>query len=294
MPGWSYVDTQNDFKIYENEYYIPMGFTYDAMLTRTQYNALSESNRELALLKALVVEDEDAPALSGMLTPLSNAVSYSKEAYYADCLARKAESASSFVRDNRGFTATIQVEKDTPVFFSVPYEDGWTATVDGQAAEIYKVNVGFMAVICPATGGEVTIRFDYHTPGLFYGLLITLGAVLLFLLYYFLMRVWDGRMRRRLEAEIPLVPLDSGDGRMSSVPTHRQIRRPRRAGRMRPDGFDLYQYYGGVFRRRKTVRHPIPLKAALPAGRRLCRMTRTRNPDWFTGRTDKAVSVPPG
>jgi len=245
MPGWSYVDTQNDFKIYENEYYIPMGFTYDAMLTRTQYNALSESNRELALLKALVVEDEDAPALSGMLTPLSNAVSYSKEAYYADCLARKAESASSFVRDNRGFTATIQVEKDTPVFFSVPYEDGWTATVDGQAAEIYKVNVGFMAVICPATGGEVTIRFDYHTPGLFYGLLITLGAVLLFLLYYFLMRVWDGRMRRRLEAEIPLVPLDSGDG-PDELRTDAPADSPPASGRENTaDGFDLYQYYGG-------------------------------------------------
>ena len=239
------MDTQNDFKIYENEYYIPMGFTYDAMLTRTQYNALSESNRELALLKALVVEDEDAPALSGMLTPLSNAVSYSKEAYYADCLARKAESASSFVRDNRGFTATIQVEKDTPVFFSVPYEDGWTATVDGQAAEIYKVNVGFMAVICPATGGEVTIRFDYHTPGLFYGLLITLGAVLLFLLYYFLMRVWDGRMRRRLEAEIPLVPLDSGDG-PDELRTDAPADSPPASGRENTaDGFDLYQYYGG-------------------------------------------------
>lgn len=56
-------------------------------------------------------------------------VSYTREAYFADCLARKAEPASSFVTDNRGFTATIQVEEDTPVFFSVPYEDGWTATV---------------------------------------------------------------------------------------------------------------------------------------------------------------------
>lgn len=78
-------------------------------------------------------------------------------------------------------------------------------------------------------------------------------------------------------------------GRMSSVPTHRQIRRPRRAGRMRPTDSTSINITAGVFRRRKTVRHPIPLKAALPAGRRLCRMTRTRNPDWFTGRTDKAV-----
>lgn len=61
MPGWSYIDKQNGFLIYENDNYIPMGFTYDQYMTRESYDAMSESRRELALLKALVVEKADEP-----------------------------------------------------------------------------------------------------------------------------------------------------------------------------------------------------------------------------------------
>lgn len=92
------------------------------------------------------------------------------------------------------------------MFFSVPYEDGWSATVNGEKAAIYKVNVGFMAVACQA-GQDIVIRFDYMTPGLVYGVVITVGAVLLFVLYLVLMRVFDKRMRAKLDKAFP--PVDS-------------------------------------------------------------------------------------
>ena len=69
MPGWKYADKQNGFFIYENEYYVPMGFTYDYYLTRSQYNELSENQRELALLKAIVLEDKDVSKYAGLYQP---------------------------------------------------------------------------------------------------------------------------------------------------------------------------------------------------------------------------------
>lgn len=57
------------------------------------------------------------------------------------------------------------------MFFSVPYDDGWTATVNGEPVEVEQVNVGFMAVKAPA--GENVIRFEYHTPGLTEGSVIS-------------------------------------------------------------------------------------------------------------------------
>ena len=60
MPGWTYYATQNGFDIWENQYYIPMGFSYDYYITREEYDAVSESNRHLVLLKALVLSDEQA------------------------------------------------------------------------------------------------------------------------------------------------------------------------------------------------------------------------------------------
>ena len=199
MPGWKYYDTQNHFRIYENEYYIPMGFTYDYYLTRTEYEALSTTQRELALLKAIVLEDEDAETYAGLLKSLTAEGDpvYTQSAYLTDCLARRAGAASSFLYDNRGFTATITLPEENLVFFSVPYEDGWSASVNGEPAEVIKTNVGFMAVRCPA-GEAVTIRFDYMTPGLIPGLLITCGAALLFVLYLMLFRLYDRRRAARI------------------------------------------------------------------------------------------------
>ncbi len=187
MPGWSYYDKQNGCNVYENDYYIPMGFTYTHYLTRTDYDALSKENRELVLLKALVVPDEQEAQVAQVLKPLdTTSLSFSEYAYYLDCEARREETADSMVKDNRGFTATIELDAENYVFFSVPYEEGWTATVNGEPAEIVQAAVGFMAVKCPA--GSSTIRFDYMTPGLIPGLLITLGAAAALAAYVFLSR----------------------------------------------------------------------------------------------------------
>lgn len=100
-----------------------------------------------------------------------------------------------------------------------------------------------MAVVCPATGDEVTIRFDYHTPGLMVGILITIVAILLLVLYYFLMRIWDRRMHRKLDCEIPLSPLkeeESTDTWESEWSQNTSVAQEDDTG-----GFDLYQYYGG-------------------------------------------------
>ena len=193
MPGWTYYADQNGFHIWENQYYIPMGFSYDYYITREEYDAVTESNRHLLLLKAIVLSDEQAerydgilqhadtlslpeteeggvPGLSDGTEPVSPSggsdvvFTYTEEAYYQDCLDRRSMSCSSFSRDNGGFSAVFTSDRERLVFFSVPYESGWSATVNGEPAQVEKVNVGFMAVKVPA--GTSEIRFDYSTPGL--------------------------------------------------------------------------------------------------------------------------------
>ena len=269
MPGWTYADKQNGFFIYENQYYIPMGFTYDAYLTREEYDALSQYQRELALLKAIVLEEENAAAPPQALASLSaQNVSYSQNAYFSDCLARRETAADSFTRDNRGFTATITLEKENYVFFSVPYEEGWSATVNGEPAQIVKANVGFMAVLCPA-GTDVTIRFDYMTPGLKYGLLLSLAALTLFLLYLVLMTCFDRRMRRRLEleqaalhqehetADAPLfLPSEEPETAAADDCSPGEAPTAEEPPAVSPEDFDLYGFYPGTAQREPEAPHP--------------------------------------
>ena len=196
MPGWIYYGSANGFDIWENEFYIPMGFSYDSYITRSELAEVPQDKRELLMLKAIVIEDEDEEDWQDILShyDYSQAV-YEEEQYEEDCLARRETSCGDFRYTNSGFEATISPEKDRILFFSVPYEDGWSATVNGEPAEIYKTNVGFMAVRVPA-GESVRISFQYATPGLLLGTMISLLSILILVLYLIL-----SRMHRKKQAE---------------------------------------------------------------------------------------------
>ena len=90
-------------------------------------------------------------------------------------------SAKEFTVDNNGFTARVERDKKSLVFFSVPYDKGWSATVNGKPVTVEKVNVGFMAVAVDE--GESEIRFRYQNSGLVLGIAITLVSIFVFVVY---------------------------------------------------------------------------------------------------------------
>ncbi len=224
MPCWTYYDTQNGFDIYENDCYIPMGFFYDGYITRSEYDALEEAQRQFVLLKALVVEDADADKIPLPHLSVDDLYVYG-ESYAEDCQKLAATAAQEFTVDNGGFTAKLTTDTTNWVFFSVPYESGWSATVNGKPAEIHTVNIGFMAVECPADE-NITVRFTYETPGLRMGLYIS-AATLVLLLIYWLFAVMHNRKLTKQTA-IPTVE--------EPLPPHSVITE---AG----SGFDLYAIY---------------------------------------------------
>lgn len=95
--------------------------------------------------------------------------------------ARARASSGTFVRTKTGFKAEITLEKDNLVFYSIPYDSGWSAKVNGKEVEIEKVNIGFMAVL--ASKGENTIEFTYKTPGLSAGIYISILSLVIFICY---------------------------------------------------------------------------------------------------------------
>lgn len=183
MEGFSFVEKRNSFSIFENENYIPLGFTYDQYVDEKGFEDTSESMRDRLLVKAIYLSDEQIKKYGGLYEQLdtSGYVDFSYQALTEDSGARRATAASSAVKDNRGFTFEMQSDKRTLAFFSIPYDEGFTATVNGQPVQIEKVSVGFMAVeIYP---GINIIRFNYFTPGLKLGLIITFCSLMALIIY---------------------------------------------------------------------------------------------------------------
>ena len=144
----------------------------------------------------MLVEENAAAPPQALASLSAQNVSYSQNAYFSDCLARRETAADSFTRDNRGFTATITLEKENYVFFSVPYEEGWSATVNGEAVPIVKSS-GLMAV--PVSGGDNHIVFHYTPPGGTAGIVLTAVSVLGLGVYWTLSRYLAKRKQREKE-----------------------------------------------------------------------------------------------
>ncbi len=198
MPGWSYLKTEGGYNIWQNDCYIPYGFTYDYYISQKNFEqAFQSSDRGNLMLRAIVLSDEQVQKYDGILEPLPNENTYfSESGYIADCADRAEHCCDDFSTDNKGFSASIELDKPNLVFFSIPYHDGWSAYVNGKKVDIERVNVGFMAVFCEA--GYSEIRFEYETPMLKLGAAVTVAALVEFAVYavFFAYNVRLGKNRR--------------------------------------------------------------------------------------------------
>ena len=186
LPGFEYLNKQNEFYVYENKYYVPMGFAYDYCLPEKETKSHTEKVRERSLMRAMVMPDEQAEKYRDVIPeiPLDMITGLDEKTYKNDCMERKAESCTDFEYDSEGFRTKIELEKEKMVFFSVPYDKGWTAYVNGKPAEIVKANYGFMAVKADKGANEIT--FEYETPGLMSGLIVSLAGIALLAGYMFI------------------------------------------------------------------------------------------------------------
>ncbi len=182
MPGFKYVDTQNGFNIYENENYVPMGFTYDYYTTDTTIKSASEVQKTNILMEAMVLDQAQIIKYSDVLQRYEyDPAELNADTYSQICEEKRAESCYYFKEDTNGFDAKIKLDSSKLVFFSVPYMDGWTAEVNGKPVDIEKVSYGFMAVLCPEGDNEIT--FHYETKGFAAGKIVTVAGIGILIAY---------------------------------------------------------------------------------------------------------------
>ena len=146
-------------------------------------------------MRALLLDDDQIERYAGLLEPLpeEELADRSYETYARDCADRRAGAVEQFTATRTGFTAHTSYEDQQLVFFSVPCDDGFTATVNGEPAAIERVDKGLMAVLVPA--GDADITFTYHTPGLALSARISLAGLAVYGVY--LVVLYQRRKRKR-------------------------------------------------------------------------------------------------
>ncbi|MBP5597033.1 MAG: YfhO family protein [Pseudobutyrivibrio sp.] len=155
----------------------PIGYKIDSYISESELKSLPIENRAIALLQAAVVTDsKDAPASVSQVS----ARDINMDASIDELVAKAKENAVfDFTKDGHGFSCKSNYDETSTIYFSVPYDTGWSATIDGSEAHIVQSG-GLMLLEVPA--GQHDIVFTYVTPYYKVGLFISLACWVLFLI----------------------------------------------------------------------------------------------------------------
>lgn len=155
----------------------PIGYKVDSYISEDELKSLPIENRAIALLQAAVVSSsDDAPASVSAVS----ASDINLDASIDELVNRAKENAVfDFSKDGHGFSCKSNYDKTSTLYFSVPYDTGWSAAIDGRKADIIQSG-GMMLLEVPA--GQHDIVFTYVTPYYKLGLCISLVCWVIFLI----------------------------------------------------------------------------------------------------------------
>ena len=80
-----------------------------------------------------------------------------------------------------GLSATVAAKSKGDLFFTIPYDKGWSAKVDGKVVPVKQAQTGFMTV--PLSEGSHTVQLRFVPQGLKIGVVCFLSAIGIFIVY---------------------------------------------------------------------------------------------------------------
>ena len=110
-------------------------------------------------------------------------IAQSMDSYTEKIAERTEDTLQNLKFDYNVITGNITLTESKLLCLSMPYADGWTAYINGEEAELLKVNGMYCGLMLDP--GEHNIELRYQTPGLKYGVVISAVSIALFVFFLF-------------------------------------------------------------------------------------------------------------
>ncbi|WP_050008202.1 YfhO family protein [Butyrivibrio sp. WCE2006] len=161
----------------------PIGVAMDNYLFANELFSLPKEQRGIALMHGAVIFSSDEDKVRSYMNHIDvNSIDY--EGPIDDLITDAEKNAvKDFSRDAHGFQCTSDYDTDKIVYFSVPNDLGWTATIDNKKATIIDSG-GMMLLLVPK--GKHSIKFSYFTYGLKLGIVLSVVSWMLFIAFFFI------------------------------------------------------------------------------------------------------------
>ena len=165
------LDQVGSLYIHENVLDAQTAHFYTQDISEESFKELcTEENREELLGEAIALEDGTEIGDASEIQTLKSEEQETAEQNSSVTL--NASQKDSVV------TGSVHAEADGYALFMIPYEKGWSLTIDGEKAELLRGDIGFLA--CEVPEGDHTILLTFEAPGLKAG---TIGSLLFWILF---------------------------------------------------------------------------------------------------------------
>lgn len=182
---YQYFDTQGEYDLYKTDYALPMGFAYDTYFPLESVKGANYADK--LMVRSVFLTDEQIDKYGDILEKDRTDFVYSKSQFLLDAKNKIKNGVIQFSVTKEGFTAKTRYQSEKLVCFSVPYCEGWSAEINGEPAEVDKINGGLCGIRVPE--GLCEITFKYRTPGLTLGIFCSIAGIVFLALYIVIFRV---------------------------------------------------------------------------------------------------------
>ncbi len=184
--GYDYLNTFGNVRAYRSRYALPLGFTYDTYITESDFSTLSPLQKDVALLRGFVIRNEQRTKFEGF-RPVN--IADTGKGYTFGDLGRDVQTLrqDTLMISEHGqnvIKGTIHLDKQKMLFFSIPYDKGWSARVDGKKAPLELVNIGFTGLLLDK--GTHSVELEYQPPYLAAGAVVSVISLLIYGVLVFL------------------------------------------------------------------------------------------------------------
>ncbi len=157
------VMVNGDIKVMKLKNTLPLGVTFDSYITEENIEKLDSMNRQAILLQTVAVNKNFQSKLKGLkeiesatLPPIGVTLDDLKN--WTDKLKEDTLQIKAFSPNN--IKGEINLKTLKVLFLAIPYDKGWSATVDGKETIIEKVDAGLMGVLLEKGNHKVELRFE--------------------------------------------------------------------------------------------------------------------------------------
>jgi len=171
-----------DITVYKNSSFLPFGYTYNQYIPISRFKMLSDVQKALVLQKAIVVEEPIDPKIKSTLNEFNLeelSERNSIHSYFQDIAKLNQNTLNMTGFTQNYLEGTIILEKAKWIFFSIPYDKGWSAEIDNRKIKPQLCNVGFLGFILEP--GYHTIRLSYLPPYFYSSLMMSISGLSLYL-----------------------------------------------------------------------------------------------------------------